>query len=262
MKLCVSALAWPAEFQNEALNILKQYQVSFIELVPFRIKDVNFEVENLKKQGLQPLAFQALLFGTENLHLFETDHQRNLLLEHLTSQCVLASKLGVKNLIFGSPKNRSFDEKNWTKEEAETQAIQFFKTLGQKIENTGAVICLEPNPAIYGTNFLTHSLDTYRFVEKVNHPAIRMNLDLGAVTLNQENLSEVWDLCSDAVSHIHISEPQLMPIGTSGKAPHAEYGKFFKSLSHHPVLSVEVKSSEQWKESLISSLECTRELYG
>ena len=75
-------------------------------------------------------------------------------------------------------------------------AVPFFRRLGDIAQNFGVVICLEPNPTCYGANFMTTSAETAQVVEQIAHPAVRMQLDTGALTINGEDPATVLQDCA------------------------------------------------------------------
>ena len=60
---------------------------------------------------------------------------------------------------------------------------------------------------------MTTSLETCNVVNDIDHPAIKMQLDTGAVIINQEDISAVVTQAKDVIGHVHISEAQLAPPG-------------------------------------------------
>jgi D-psicose/D-tagatose/L-ribulose 3-epimerase len=108
-------------------------------------------------------------------------------------------------------------------------ALPFFRRLGDIAASEGVVVCLEPNPTVYGANFMTTSLETAEVVSQISHPAIRMQFDSGALTINGEDPANILQSCAGLIGHIHASEPHLVPLG-DGKTDHAE---MFKALMCH-----------------------------
>ncbi|UUZ73813.1 sugar phosphate isomerase/epimerase [Polaromonas sp. P1(28)-8] len=88
------------------------------------------------------------------------------------------------------------------------------------------MICLEPNPTCYGANFMTTSAETAQIVAHIAHPAIRMQFDTGALTINGEDPITVLKTCAGLIGHIHASEPNLMPLGDGG----TNHAKMFEAL--------------------------------
>ncbi|UUZ47156.1 sugar phosphate isomerase/epimerase [Massilia sp. B-10] len=93
--------------------------------------------------------------------------------------------LGATRIVFGSPKNR--DRGGLSDEQALQAALPFFARLGEIAHRCGVTVCLEPNPTCYGANFMTTTADTASVVGQLGHPAIRMQLDTGALTINGED---------------------------------------------------------------------------
>ena len=113
-------------------------------------------------------------------------------------------------------------------------------------------ICLEPNPTCYGANFMTTSTETAQVVKCVAHPAIQMQLDTGAITINHENPHVVLHDCAALIGHVHASEPDLLPLGDGG----TEHGKMADALSHYlpsHVVTIEMVATKD--ESHVASIE-------
>lgn len=72
------------------------------------------------------------------------------------------------------------------------------------------------------------SAETAFVVRQVNHPAIKMQLDTGAIIINKENINDILQQDADIIGHIHLSEPDLAPLGCSG----ANHTHFANALYH------------------------------
>jgi len=66
-------------------------------------------------------------------------------------------------------------------------------------------------------------------VTEVDHPAIKMQLDTGALTINDEDASSGLEDYAHLIGHIHASEPDLMPLGDGG----TDHGKMYEALTQH-----------------------------
>jgi sugar phosphate isomerase/epimerase len=96
-------------------------------------------------------------------------------------------------------------------------AADVFRGLGDRAITAGCKICIEPNPVAYGTNFLNTLDEAANFVTLVDHPAICLILDLGAMEMNGEYSlasSRVADIAG-RLNHVHVSEPDLAPAPSS-----------------------------------------------
>lgn len=227
--IAISNIAWDIAIESQVIELLKCYQISQIDIAPSKyFSDFNKVTESemskvresWNQQGFELVGMQALLFGTQGLNVFGDTVVQREMLEHLTVVCRIAKHLGITKLVFGSPKNR--DIQGLTAEQVRSISYEFFNRLGDIAERVDCMVCLEPNPTCYGANFMTNSLETLDVVKWVNHSAIKMQLDLGAVSINQENIDEILGYASAYIGHIHISEPELDIIGTS-QTPHDQY---------------------------------------
>lgn len=227
MKLSVSNIAWPPEQKLEAYALLRDHGVTGLELAPSLLfpdlpsplhanaDDCNRVIARIAEFGLRPSSMQSLLFGVSNAQLFGSPIARETLRETISHAITLAARLGCSNLVFGSPKNRVIPS---GMSDAQSKAIwrDTFLKMGDAASAAGVVVALEPNPIQYGTNFMTTIADTLAVVTSVNHPAIRMNLDLGAAIMTEEVATlETWLPAALNVSnHVHLSAPELAPLAT------------------------------------------------
>lgn len=60
---------------------------------------------------------------------------------------------------------------------------------------------------------MTTSSETVQMVKDIAHPAIKMQFDTGALTINEENADIVLEDCAAFIGHVHASEPNLLPLG-------------------------------------------------
>jgi len=243
MKLSASALAWNPEEEDAALALLKEERVSCIELVPGRLADSpRAERGWYEGRGLRPVAFQALLHGTRDLHLFRSGESRRRLFSHLELLCGMACRMGVGALVFGSPRNRSFDESLINGDQARRLAREFFAEVGRVALSSGTCVCLETNPPSYGCNFLTRTRETVEFIREIGSPGIRLNLDLGAISINGEDPSEAVEGALDLVGHVHVSEPDLKPVGsvTGTRPAHVRLARSLSDRGYRGIISIEM----------------------
>lgn len=233
MKLSVSNIAWPPEQKLDAYALLRDHGVTGLEFAPSLLfpdlasplhaaaEDCNRVLAQIAEFGLRPSSMQSLLFGVSDAQLFGSPVARDALQETIRHAITLAARLGCPNLVFGSPKNRVIPPEM---SDAQSGAIwrDTFLRIGDEAAAAGVVIALEPNPVQYGTNFMTTIADTLAVVTSVNHPAIRMNLDLGAAIMTDEVATlETWlPAALGASSHVHLSAPELAPLATQAAAVH------------------------------------------
>ncbi|QGY29752.1 sugar phosphate isomerase/epimerase family protein [Pantoea cypripedii] len=222
MRISISNIAWDPADDEAVCRLLHTWQVDAIDIAPGKYfpdplqtsdNDIAVVRRYWEQQGIALVGMQSLLFGTQGLNLFADAAVQTKMLNHLQAVSRIAAGLGIPALVFGSPKNR--DRQGLSEEATCEMAGDFFLRLGDISQREGVVICLEPNPECYGANFMTGTAEAAAMVRQVNHPGIKMQLDTGAIAINQENISEIMQRDADIIGHIHLSEPNLIPLGRS-----------------------------------------------
>jgi sugar phosphate isomerase/epimerase len=248
MRISISNIAWEPEHDEDVARLLSTYGVDAIDVAPGKYfprptatsaSDIARVKDAWAQRGITITGMQALLFGTTGLNVFAPSEVQDAMVEHLAAMCRIGAGLGATRLVFGSPKNR--DRSNLSDSEALRVAVPFFKRLGDIAASHGATICLEANPVSYGANFMTTTDETAHVVGEVDHPAIKMQFDTGAVALNGENALSLLERYADLVGHVHISEPNLVPIGECA-TNHAEIANAFRIHLPQQVLAIEMLS--------------------
>lgn len=264
MRLSISNIAWDVHEDDDVARLLQKFSIDAVDIAPGKYfpepgkakdKDILKVRRWWAEQGIELTGMQSLLFGTTGLNVFGDDRSRTALLHHLQDISRIGAGLGAKRLVFGSPKNR--DRSGLSDEEALEQAMGFFRKLGDIARSFGVVFCLEPNPAHYGANFMTDSEETARVVQAVNHPAIRMQFDTGALTINGESPASVLKHYAGFVGHIHASEPDLLPLG-DGRTDHSAMYKALQLSLPDSLVAIEMLAtpSEPHLCSIERAIQC------
>lgn len=224
--LSVSNIAWSPDEEEAAAALLQSKGLAHVDIAPGRyfpdptaVRDSEIAAVRRwwEERGFAIHGMQSLLFGTTGLNLFDDPDAR--MLDRLTAVCHLGGALGVRALTFGSPRQRDRGQRNDA--QAREIAVDFFGRLGDAAAAAGVAFCLEPNARAYDCNFMTNSAETAAVVRAVDHPAIRMQLDVGNMALNTETPDATIAENAALFGHIHLSEPMLRPLG-QGEAPHRE----------------------------------------
>lgn len=231
MKLSVSNIAWAADEADRAYALLRDGGATGLEIAPgLFLPDAaspasadtemcERALDKARAYGLELSSMQSLLFGATGAALFGASGERAELARALTGTIALAGRLGIGNLVFGSPKQRVISE-GMSGAVVQDIWLAAFRHFGDLAAEAGTLFSLEPNPERYGTNFMTSLAETVEVARHVDHPAVRVNLDLGALIITGEIdtidswLPEVLPL----VGHVHVSAPDLVPPTTEPDA--------------------------------------------
>ena len=245
MKVTISNIAWQPENDAEMYAFLKEKKCSGIEIAPTRIfpenpysdlnRVANFREELQSDYGLQVVSMQSICFG-RNEAIFSSEDERNSLLEYIKQSIDFASVLGCNNLVFGSPKNRNINPNQGE------IALAYFSEIGKYAAEKNTIFAFEPNPVIYGTNFINTTNQAVDFVKECNVDGLKVNFDLGTVIYNEENLSVLEDNLK-WINHIHISEPYLEEI--QKRSLHQELASILRKGKYANYISIEMKGGSE-----------------
>jgi sugar phosphate isomerase/epimerase len=248
MKISISNIAWRAEEEAAIADILRAKGVRALEVAPSMVARApasasDDEIRRYRafwhERGVEIVALQALLFGTEGLTLFGPERARRAMFDHLARIVRLGGLLGASVLVFGSPKNRLVGD--LAPALADAIALPFFRDLGAVAAHHGTCVCIEPNPRAYGADWIVNAREALAFVERVDHPGIGAHLDAGALFLCGEGASEIR-AAGSRLLHFHASEPELAPLGAGAVAAHAAYAAVLREIRYAGHVSVEMRS--------------------
>jgi sugar phosphate isomerase/epimerase len=251
MRLAISNIAWDIHEDIAVAKLMGKFGIDAIDIVPgkyfpdpFNVNDK--DLANVRRwwadQGIEITGMQSLLFNSTGLNIFGDKKSQKKMLEYLQAVCRIGSGLGASKLVFGSPKNR--DRSGLNDDQTLDRAFSFFQYLGNTAKEYGVIICIEPNPTRYGANFMTTSEETADIVKAVDHVAIKMLFDTGSITINKESPQSVLSSYAGLIRHVHVSEPNLLPLG-DGETDHlAMYKALQKYLPRH-LVSIEMLATKE-----------------
>ncbi len=241
MKLSISNIGWTAEKDEAVYELMNKYGFGGLEIAPTRIFPENpydrlgeaksFADSILKNRGFEIPSMQSIWYGRDE-KLFGSDEERKALLDYTKKAIDFAHAMSCKNLVFGCPRNRNMPEGA-----KETVAIDFFKELGDYAAERGCVIGMEANPPIYNTNYINGTEAALELIEKVASKAFALNLDMGTMIANNEDISLLKGR-EEHISHVHISEPGLKAI--EEREVHRQLKELLTECGYKGYVSIEV----------------------
>lgn len=266
MKLSISNIAWTATEDDKVLALLPTYGVTAIEIAPTRIwTDWQYDAtavgafrEVLQQKGLGCSSLQAILYGKPDLKLFGTSKEKAALIEHLKQVADLAANLGAVPLVLGAPKNRDQGDKD--EATAFAEAVDLLSEVADYFDQRNVCLCLEPNPSVYGCNFITNSQSGAQLVRTVNSPGFRLHLDAAGMYLAGEDIPRAIQAAADTLAHFHISEPHLGNFAEP-QVPHREIAQALQAIGWNQWVVIEMRSSEQPITTVRQALETVIDLY-
>ena len=256
MKLAISNIAWQPEREPEVFGELREIGVTGIEIAPTKIwpdwcgatiSAAKAYRSRMVDEGLDIPAFQAILYGKSELQVFDTKTHSGFV-EHIQSVAELASAMGARALVFGSPRNRRRNE--LPEAAARNMALELFGKLGGVCASHGVKLAIEHNPTEYGCDFLTRAAEVRSFVDELKSPGVQLHLDSGGLHMCGDATKEQVANAAP-LAHYHASEPMLAPIGSAedgNNVPHAALSQYLRGISYDGWVSIEMKTPETESE--------------
>jgi sugar phosphate isomerase/epimerase len=219
-----------------------------IEIAPFTLaasadvitaeqrKEVRRAIED---NGLETVGLHWLFAGPAGLHMTTTDNQ----IWGRTRDCLsclldLCSDLGGKVLVLGSPKQRSIVE-GQTKDGAWQRAVELFGSVLDKAGELGLTICLEPLSPVE-TDFINTVAEGMELVRQVNHPNLRIHLDVKAMCSEPTPVPDIIrSVRAEDIGHFHVNDSNLYGPGM-GDVDYGPIAEAVKDVAYDKWLSVEV----------------------
>ncbi|MBR0814678.1 sugar phosphate isomerase/epimerase [Bradyrhizobium diazoefficiens] len=264
-ELAISNIAFPAGQLDAGLDVLDELNVRSVELAPYNVfgrwevarRDLNQLRAHLDARGMKCRALQGIAFKAGAAHLFASAEQRQLLLEHLRVVAEMAGALGATACVFGAPQLR--DPGTIGPDQAHAIAVAFLRQLGPIFASEGTVLSFEANSRHYACRFITKTSEAIDLVRDVAAPGVAVQIDTGTAFLENENPEVLVDAVPYAV-HAHISEPDLAPVGSSGR-DHGPFSQALRRGGYAGALSIEMKQVDDWQDGLRRAAAFARETY-
>lgn len=263
MKLSASNIAWGSEDDEDVYLKMKAEGFSALEIAPTRlVPEKPYQPENIilaaaiakeiqSHWGFSICSMQSLWYGLTE-RIFGTPEERDFLLQYTYSAIDFAAALGCPHVVFGSPRNRVIQNPM-----QKLLGEQFFASCAAYAETKHIIIGLEANPTYYNTNYINTTSEALELVQAINSPSFKLNLDLGTILTNQENLEVVKSFIS-YISHVQISEPCLNAVVI--RSEHKQLACLLKDGGYQGWISLEMKNSG--KAALFNSLETVGRIFG
>jgi len=218
-----------------------------IEIAPFTLANSVEDISQIKRSEIKTLAQRnnIEIIGThwlfvkpEGLSISSPDPSLRKKTSQYFEQLVkFTADIGGKIMVLGSPKQRSIAESQ-TKQEVIEYFVEVIKNPLKIAEEKSITICLEPL-AKKETNFVNTVADAISIIKIVNHPNLKLILDVKAMTDEKRPYTEIIEEGKNYLAHFHANDENLLGPGF-GNIDFGPIIRKLKEIGYCGFISVEV----------------------
>lgn len=193
-----------------------------------------------RAMGLEFVAMNSIFEHAPTFNLVTGDSDlRQRSAEELVAVVHLGSHMGVTSIVIGSPRQRrapayaSFDE-------ATDLFIAELKPAATVAQELGITLCLEPLvPSL--TNFMNDTDEGIAVVRRMNHPAVKLVLDVKQIARETRNFESALEIALPWLAHVHVNDANMQAPG-EGDTDFLPIIKSLKDVGYGGVMSIEAFS--------------------
>ena len=243
-KFAISNIALTPLAHSDELQVLSELGFTGLEVAPSRVWQDTWHGltpamvasyrRDVEAAGLNVLGLHSLLFDQKDMGLFADDAGRARVLDYMTHLSAVCRDIGGHTLIWGAGRWRH--ERSVA--DANAYAIDFFQDLDARVRDHGTCFCFEPlGPK--NSDFLNSVIDAEKLVEALALPSVALHLDAKGITENAEMTLEIAALAKPYLKHVHVNEPGLGILGSTGDIDHVAFAEILSNIGYDRFISIE-----------------------
>lgn len=232
---------------EKVFSFIKETGYEGIEIAPFTLgdsvdiiqKETIIKIRELsEKYNIEVIGTHWLLVKPEGLSVSSRDKKlREKTAEYLCKLVRFTAEIGGSLMVFGSPKQRSISE-GQTYDEVKENVKEVLNKVLLECEKNNIFLCLEPL-ARSETNFMNTAGEAIKIIEEINHPYLKLHLDVKAMSDEPKPIPQIIKEGSKYLKHFHVNDKNLGGPG-SGDIEYRPIIDALREIGYNGWLSVEV----------------------
>lgn len=232
---------------GDVISYIRDIGYEGLEIAPFTISENIFLISNEKideikksaeKNNIEIIGLHWLLLKPEGLSVSSADKETRLLtLKYLCKLVEFTFNIDGKIMVFGSPRQRRISE-NQTYEEVKNYFKEILLKVLEECEKKKIYFCIEPL-AKSETNFINTTEEAIEIIEEINHPFLKLHLDVKAMCDEGKPIPEIIEKGAKYLKHFHVNDKNLLGPGF-GEIDYKPIIEKLKQINYNGWLSVEV----------------------
>jgi sugar phosphate isomerase/epimerase len=218
-----------------------------LELAPFTFADSVTDVSADRRKELRKIAADAgleltglhwLLVKPPGLHITHPDKSiRTKTVDYLKHLIDFAGDVGAKFMVFGSPNQRKILPEI-TRDQGWHYAVESFAACGDTAAKRDVTLCLEALPESL-TNVLNTNAEVIRMVRDINHPSIRMMVDVKSMCAESISIPDNIRNSREFFRYVHANDANMRGPGF-GEVDFKPILRALQEVGYNGWVSVEV----------------------
>ncbi len=237
----------------------QEYGFDYVELPLAQMVDLNDEEfcslkERVGFSGLKCEACNNFFPGSIRLTGTAVDYGK--IEEYLNKALGRAAQLGVKVIVFGSPKSKNVPE-GYPMDKAWSQLVELLRHLDPMVRTKGITIAIEPLNKVE-SNIINTAAEGLKLVKAVDRENIKLLIDYYHLVMEKENPEIILDAGS-YIKHIHFANPTGRIYPTKAEDGYMYFINFLKGIGYEDRISIEAYTKD-FSHDAKRSVEILRQL--
>lgn len=168
----------------------------------------------------------------------------------------IAAQLGVKVIVFGSPKSKNVPE-GYPMDKAWSQLVELLRHIDSLVRTKGITVVIEPLNKME-SNIINTAAEALQLVKAVDRENIKLLVDYYHLVMEKED-PEIMSDAGSYIKHIHLANPAGRVYPSKAEDGYIHFINLLKRIGYEERISIEAYSKD-FRHDAKRSVEMLRQL--